>query len=284
MTTSDLEWSEAKAPAALALCQGRALWPGVDIRDEDFFAHLARIEIEGDGVTRFGSDLFLACACLAGDVTALRTFQRVLMPVIERHLVRAGLCKPEAREDLAQVLVTWLLAGPRPRLARYRGQGPLLAWLKVVASRRALRLAARQRPWPARLDEKTAMRLAANGPDPEMGAARGALRTDFQRALDVSVTALSDHARSILRMHYVERLTLDDIAAHHGVHRATVARWLAGIRATILAQVRERLSRAARPSSSDFRSLAAAVGEDLHLSLDRLLASHAQGPQVVPAA
>jgi RNA polymerase sigma-70 factor (ECF subfamily) len=282
-----LEQKSSSSPgAALALAarEGRARWPGVAISDEVFSAHVCRAEIEGSDLTRFGADLFLACGCLEGDGGALRTFQRDVMPIVERQLVRSGLCKRAAREDLAQQLVAWLLAGSQPRLARYRGRGPLIAWLKVVTSRRALRLAARQRPWPDALDEATVMRLAASGPDPELDATRGIVRTDLQRALDGSVTALSAHARSVLRMHYVQHMTLDDIALEHRVHRATVARWLAGIRTTISAQVRERLSTAARPSSSDFRSLIAAVGEELHLSLDRLLGPADQGPRVAPAA
>jgi RNA polymerase sigma-70 factor len=259
---------------APALRSGRAAWPKILVSEAAFAAYLEDIKVDDEDLTRFAADLYLACGCLARDPAALQAFDRQVLPVIERHVTKAGLLKQTPREDVSQILSIWLLAGPRPRLARYSGRGSLVGWLKVVASRRALRLTLRQRPGPGPLDERTAARLAADCTSPEVGATRNLFRTDFQRALDASVAALSPHARAILHMHYVKGLTLDEIGEHHRVHRATVARWLAGIRTTVMAQLRERLT-TARPTSSDFRSLALAMREELHLSLDRLLTSAA---------
>lgn len=262
--------SAQAAAAVLALRHGRAAWPGVHVSEEVFRAHVDRLGAGADDLSRYGADLYLACGCVQREPAALQALDRQVLPVVERQLRRAGILTDSGSDDLAQRLRIWLI-GSQPRLAAYSGRGSLVGWLKVVASRRALRLALRRRPEPLPLDEGTAVRLVAAGADPEQRATRNLFRDELQRALDGSVTALSPHARSILRLHYVRGLTLDAIAELHGVHRATVARWLAATRTTIMTQLRERLSRTVRPTSSVFQSLAASVRDELHLSLDRLL-------------
>lgn len=268
-----LAFADARLAEAVALAarNGRALWPGVRLADDLFAAHVAEVGVDPEDLARFGADLYLACGCVHRDRAALQAFERTVMPVIERHVVRAGLLRKTPPDEIAQILRVWLLADARPRIARYSGRGSLVGWLKIVTARRALKLTLRSRPQPAPLDERTAARLVAANTAPEVAALRSDLRGDFQRALDASVTALSPHARSILRRHYLEGASLDVIADGEGVHRATVARWLAGIRTTIMARLREHLTFDRRPTSSDFRSLAGAVREELHLSLDRLL-------------
>jgi RNA polymerase sigma-70 factor, ECF subfamily len=79
-------------------------------------------------------------------------------------------------------------------------------------------------------------------------------------------------------MHYFDGLNIDAIAAVYQVHRATIARWLASTRAALVIKLRERLSSSLQASSSDFRSLVAALGPELHISVDRLLVAEGAGP------
>jgi RNA polymerase sigma-70 factor (ECF subfamily) len=78
--------------------------------------------------------------------------------------------------------------------------------------------------------------------------------------------------RGILRLHLLERLNIDEIAALHDVHRATAARWLTRIRHHIGEHTREALRARLRLDASELDSLLRAVDSRLDLSLSRILA------------
>ncbi|RYE85061.1 MAG: hypothetical protein EOO75_17385 [Myxococcales bacterium] len=63
---------------------------------------------------------------------------------------------------------------------------------------------------------------------------RAAFRESFQRALD----SLPSRDQLLLRQHTLDGLGLDQLAAQHQVHRATVARWLASARETLVLRSR----------------------------------------------
>jgi RNA polymerase sigma-70 factor (ECF subfamily) len=262
--------SSMAAAMASALAAGRAEWPEASLPEHLFCAHVARLGVDVEGLLRHGADLYITCACAAGDGAAVRAFERRLLPAVDQHLRAKGLARGQ-RDDVAQMVRIWLLAGARPRVGSYAGRGSLMGWLKLVAARRALRLRLRGGADPLCFDDDLAARLVAETASPELCATRSRFRAEFQRALDASLTALSPRARALLRMHYIEGLNIDAIGAVYGVHRATVARWLAGIRAMMTARLRELVSGAQRPTSSAFRSLAAAVRDELHISVDRVL-------------
>src|SRR4029079_7927214 len=63
----------------------------------------------------------------------------------------------------------------------------------------------------------------------------------FLEAFEQSIGALSEHARTLLRQHHLDQLSVDELATLHKVHRATSARWVAATRAALLAGVRTRM-------------------------------------------
>jgi RNA polymerase sigma-70 factor (ECF subfamily) len=131
--------------------QGRAEWPEVALEYSVFRQHLARVlgdEPDWDW-TRSGAELYLICACLQGDVAALRAF--------EAHTeIATAITRIEAEaefvEEVLSTLREALFVGPRAKLASYAGRGPLGPWLSVAAARVALNQMriraqrARQRP------------------------------------------------------------------------------------------------------------------------------------------
>ena len=77
----------------------------------------------------------------------------------------------------------------------------------------------------------------------------------------------------VLRLHMVEHLGIDAIAALCSVHRATAARLIVRAKESLAASVRARLLTRWKVADADLPSLKALVDSQLDLSLNRLLAA-----------
>src|SRR4029453_5873016 len=109
------------------------------------------------------ADLVLARAWAVGDSAALAEFERRYMPEIEAALARFRMPADEA-DELKQVVRERLMVGGdgMPRLARCRGNGPLGAWVRVVAARAAID-SRRQRARRVAREQATMAELVADG-------------------------------------------------------------------------------------------------------------------------
>ena len=86
----------------------------------------------------------------------------------------------------------------------------------------------------------------------------------------MGLRALESRERSVLRMHVVDGLNIDEIGTVHRVHRPTVARRIAKARETLLAETRARLPTSLKINESQFASLMIVVRSHLDLSVERL--------------
>jgi RNA polymerase sigma-70 factor, ECF subfamily len=182
--------------------------------------------------------LFLCCGCARGDQAACRTFQQTYATVVRKAIARIEPDRNFVDEVAAQVFDK-LLVGPEPRVTRYSGRGELSAWLKVVASRAAIdakprRAGSDDEPLPSTAEIVMSM-------SPESMVLTRTHAENITEALQSATNRLEAKEREILRLHYADGLNIDEIGALHGVHRATVARWLQRSRATIDSAVREEL-------------------------------------------
>lgn len=75
----------------------------------------------------------------------------------------------------------------------------------------------------------------------------------------------------LLRQHHLDGLTVAALGRIHGVHKATVARWIEAARAAVLSGIRRHLRQAAGLGESELDSALALVGSQLDLSLSRHL-------------
>lgn len=257
---------------ARAAAEGRRVFPGVVVDEVVFARHAERVGADLRGLTSHGADLYLACGCTLGDRQALAEFERQLLPAVDGPLRRMGVSEVQL-DEIRQGLRVRLLSEAQPRIGGYAAKGPLGAWLRIAATRLALNMVDGARIENARVaaDGLALDRLVTAAADPELEVVRGRFQPEFQRALNESLAALYPRAKEVLRLHYLDGKSLEAIAAIYGVHRATVARWLVAIRSTVLANLRDRLQATVKPSSSDFRSLAAALEDQLTISVDRLL-------------
>ncbi|HEY3802967.1 MAG TPA: sigma-70 family RNA polymerase sigma factor [Kofleriaceae bacterium] len=246
---------------------GRAAWPDVAI-DRDAFARFVE-ERAGEHDVRelHAGDLYLACACAAAEPAALAAFERAYLGQVDAFL-RGVRATPELADEVRQVLRERLFLAEHRRIVDYSGRGTLASWLRVAALRAASNL---RRTADAR------DRIEARAPaspvvplDPELALVRSRHAGDFERALHDAFDSLDERERNLLRLHFLDGLGIDGLAPVFGVHRATVARWLAAARerlqGAVLALLRERLAVGER----ELESLARLVRSDLEISLPSL--------------
>jgi RNA polymerase sigma-70 factor (ECF subfamily) len=258
-----------------AVATGRAAHPSLAVEDATaraFFA--ARVADGGEPPEGdLAADLYLACAASAGVPAAHRAVEERLVPVARAALSR--IVGPAGVDDALQLLreKLFLAAGDAPpRIAEYRGKGSLGAWLRVVAARTALSLrrdAARRDG--RRDDDFLIAELPADG-HPELDHLRERYRPAFRAAVVAALGALSVRERTLLRLHVLDGLTVDEIGAIYGVHRATAARWIARARASLFDDTRRRLEDELGLATAELESLVRLVQSQIDLSLPRLLA------------
>ena len=258
---------------ARAVEVARRAWPGVEI-DVDAFARHVEERAGGSAHEALHlTDLYLACACALGSPAALAAFDARF--VAEVPLFLAGVESDAASVDEVRQLLRERLfvAGPEctPKIAEYSGRGTLGSWLRVVT----LRIA-----WNRRRGEKNHVPFDAEAEDvlpavdPDLGVLRSRYRDDFGRALRQSFAALAPRSRLLLRMHFVDGLTLDQMGLVFRVHRATVARWLGGAREAVFEGTMTALGDGLRLDAAEFASLFRAIRSVLDVSLLGLLEEH----------
>ncbi len=151
--------------------------------------------------------------------------------------------KAELDDVKSELLADLFVApdGKRPRLERYAGSGPLAGWLRVVATRQALNFLRKHAREVAAGDDTLLGELESPAESPELAHLKarfsGHLSASFRRA----IAALEPRQHNLLRQHYLDELSLEDLAALYRVHRATAARWLADAKSTLLSRTREDL-------------------------------------------
>jgi RNA polymerase sigma-70 factor (ECF subfamily) len=109
--------------------------------------------------------------------------------------------------------------------------------------------------------------------DPELGYLSQRYRGEVEEAFRRGLAALDSEQRTLLRMHFVDAVTLDELARLKKVHRATIARRLTIARKTVLDETRRHIRERLAVSSEELASLVRLVQSQLVISVARLLAS-----------
>jgi RNA polymerase sigma-70 factor (ECF subfamily) len=128
-------------------------------------------------------------------------------------------------------------ANRAPKVAEYNGRGSLAAWLRVAASRAAVTEFRKHRRETA-IDD---LAIASRSCNPNITVLGTQLGNEFEAAFRSSFAALAPRERNLLRYQVIDRLGIDRIAALHGIHRATAARWIALARKALIEGVRCQL-------------------------------------------
>jgi RNA polymerase sigma-70 factor (ECF subfamily) len=225
MQTTSSRWNTPRDSELLRafIAAARASWPGIGVSDEAFIAWLERVVAEGQSLAeRSGADLFLVCGCLLGDAGALHALEQRVLPRLVGTVAQVDASEAFIDEVL-QELRTRLLVGPTPRLANFTGQGSLVGWLKTTSARLAIDAKRAERP---RSDDDTELTARAVTHDLVGETFKKTHAPTLNRALEEALTGLEARDRQLLRLHFVERQSVDRIGDLYGVHRATAARWV----------------------------------------------------------
>ncbi|HEY3807569.1 MAG TPA: hypothetical protein VGL61_33435 [Kofleriaceae bacterium] len=257
---------------------GRAAWPAVALPLDAIATHLVARVIADPGMhleeLRDG-DLYLAFALATGDPAAVRAFEDSLVPQIDVALRRLRLAGG-TNDEVKQALRVELLAGPDAKIGDYAGRGELAAWLRISATRKALKLVKRA-DREETLDEILLDHWPGSGGvaarDPERKHIRSTYTAELKKAIREAFAALEVRQRNLLRQHILDELTIDDLAKLYRVHRATCARWLSDARADLGKQTRKRLVSALGTPGEELESLLRFLDSDIELSISRILGS-----------
>jgi RNA polymerase sigma-70 factor (ECF subfamily) len=256
-----LTWPDAALEPAL-------FWPYVGARlsvDADPWDSLQALRIE---------DLYIACACAAGDPGALAMFEaRVLCAAVASlSRLRLGAAQlDELKQRLRQLLFT--SDGGRPRIAAYAGRGDLVSWTRVVAVRTGFKLLRQQRDLlpvdlerPGRPERLGRERASASDGDVEMRYLKRHYRSLFGAAFKDALAALGRDQKSLLRQYYFDGATLEQIAAEAQTHRVTIARRLEAARLQLREHIRRGLMHRIRVSLPECDSIVRMVQSQFDLT------------------
>lgn len=249
--------------------QCRAKRPDVKVTLDQFRAHLAahrgEVPIEDQLRTWCLDDIYLVCGCIARDVNAVSAVERELIPIID--LVIASYA-PSVIEETRQRLRAMLVVdhgGRGPLLAQYGGRGALRRWIRVVAAREA------GKTWRADtaampVDDDALFDALAPPTDPVLSAVKRNAAVAFKAAFVASLAEIERRDRTLLRLHILDGLSIDEIAPMYSVHRATVARWIAAAKDIVLDKTRRALMRDLSIDAAEVDSLIRLVHSRIELS------------------
>jgi RNA polymerase sigma-70 factor (ECF subfamily) len=254
-----------------------AAWPEVAVSAEDFVAYVAQRLSPGEDLAGVlpglqAADLYLACGCTRGDPAALAGFERQCMARLASYLHQPQ-ALPAFTDEVKQAVRVRLLVpeggGLLPRIASYRGRGPLAVWLRLAAVRLAVNL--RKHEGRGAASSSDVERLQSEAPDPELEFFKTHYREELTRAVEGALAALSVTDANLLRLHFFERLPVDTLAAMNGVSGRTVQRWIAGIRERLVSETRRLLRQRCPMNDAQLDSVVGLVQSQIELSVRRLL-------------
>ncbi len=161
--------------------------------------------------------------------------------------------------------------GKRAKLADYSGRGDLRGWLRVTATRAAVKLSQRTAKRPTVSDERLA-ELPSGGADADLQYLKALYGAAFRDAFREALEGLETRDKNILRQHFLEGMTIDDLGATYKVHRATAARWIQSARESLLRRTREAFSKSAHLRPAECDSVIRLLESRIDVTLQRLLA------------
>jgi RNA polymerase sigma-70 factor (ECF subfamily) len=222
-------------------------------------------------------DLVLAQWCATGDPRAIGAFERTYRSDLDGVLSRFRRLATSA-DELRQALRIKLFvgeAGRAPRIAGYSGFGFLQNWLRVTALRALVDIARveRARQLEELLDDDVLLGIATPQSDLTGRYSRAELGHAIKQAFARAVAGLAPRGRNFLRHAHVDQLTLDQIAALYGIHRATVARTLASAREELITSTRRELGELLGLADAELDSMVRSADSRIELSLSRVLAA-----------
>lgn len=258
------------------LAAARIAWPGVAIDDARLSAELARrlrAELTPELLASIRVDeVCFVLACQDGLPAALVRLEADCASEVGIAAAKLRATKDQADElggRLRQLLFT-ADDGRQAALATFSGRGDLRGFLRVIATRDLIRMINRGRR-EVELDEGVMLERLGVAADPEISVMRRRYGADVDAALTDALASLDERGRALLRYYLIDGWNIDRIGLLYGVHRATVARWLAAVREDIADKVRSNLAERLALPEDQVSSIVRLVQSRIEVSMERLL-------------
>ena len=199
----------------------RAAWPGIDVDEAKFAAHLANVIVDDMANLRHVSDLYLAFGCACGDKRALTVLETHYVPRLRAPLLRIGIPASAIDETVQLIRVEVLVAQPprRPRIMGYGGHGRLQGWLHAVGVRTGLRCLRKAHRYQGLDDDHVEL-----GTGLELEYMQRTYGDAFRKAFATAVAGLAPDDRLLLKQRFQHRTGVEDLGRQYGVHAATITR------------------------------------------------------------
>jgi RNA polymerase sigma-70 factor (ECF subfamily) len=236
----------------------------------DAFARWLRAaDVDAARLAAHGPDLFMAAACALGDEAAAAALERDYLGRIPDYVARFNLSS-DLVDELRQRVRIHLLADRQRRIGNYRGHGPLRAWLRTCVVRVAIDMP--DLALSPELLGQDAWAIAVGfdpGLDKLLDNQRHRARLDA--ALEEALAALEPRDKTLMRMHFVDGMAIDDLALIFHVHRATAARWLVAARKRVLEHFQQVLATELGRRPSELHALVRQLRSQIGVSVQRIL-------------
>lgn len=250
--------------------RGHLAWPALGLSRDTFFAwFLARPPLEPE--TLVADDLYLVCAALHQVPRAAEELVNRFQDELERHAQKV--VEADVADELIHELFVDLLTGQNgraPRLEQYSGRGPLRVWLRMAVTRRALNTRRRKAPHSANPIDALAEQRALDD-DPELAVMRRTYRHEMSEIFAAVIADTPQDERTLLRLHYGEGSTLNELAILYQTSRSALHRRLQATRSRLLERIAELVGQRLNLTESDRQSMMRLFGSDLRDSLGKLL-------------
>ncbi len=225
---------------------------------------------DAGGQSLHSSELELAQACARGVPEALARFDEAYAPLIALTARRFG--SADFVSEVAQLVRRRLFVAEEPstppRIAEYRGVGPLAGFVQAVTVRLALNLRKAESRHLDALGDEALLETPAGGDDPELAAIKLRYRVEFKQAFAAAMASLDDAGRNALRLHYLDGLTLADLGRLYGWSVPTASRRLAAVREALMRATRTLMKERLQLSPSELDSVLRLI--ESRLSMDSL--------------
>jgi RNA polymerase sigma-70 factor (ECF subfamily) len=260
-------------PLSDAWAAGRAAWPDLEVARDRFAAAVAHAVRDADDIPAAiaelaAADLYLAQACASSSRGALDAFAAMCDAGVIAALRQMRLA-PDQIDELMQDVRTKLFVGDGARIATYSGRAALKSWVRTIATRAAVdRLRKKE---PERADDEVLEALPDAVDTPELAHFRETYRAPLKEAFEAALATLDVRERNVLRHHFVDNLTFDEIGALYGVHKSTVFRWIEAARAALSKRMRAEFQQRVHTASGELDSILRLLQSHIDLSLSRVL-------------
>jgi RNA polymerase sigma-70 factor (ECF subfamily) len=258
----------------------RAAWPPWPGADGVAFARFITELVNASGETPpppleslHAADLWLAFHAGLGIAPAVAALDASCFADLP-NILRARRADAAQADEVVQRLRHRLLVpepGQRSRILTYGGRGDLRAWVRVAAVRTWLNMkreSPRQDSGPSVED----VLVTEATSDLELELLKGKYRELFRRVFLEAVDALAPGTRLLLKLHYLDRLAMEEVGKVLGIHRLTVLRRLERARHELSEGTKERLETELRLAPPEVESLLRLIQSRLDVSLQQALA------------